>query len=311
LAKIAAEFEKAVASRAELGLSGQASARPLAQGAGWRVDDIVCDFGPHDRPFEEQHSETSIAVVAGGSFQYRGEAGSALMTPGALLLGNSGQYFECSHQHCAGDRCIAFRYESAYFDRLAADAGVRAARFSTPRLSPVRELSSLVSLACAGLAGFEVSWKELGLQLAAEVLTYSQSSARTAPDLPPSSIARISRAVRSVERNPEQRLALSDLAQEARLSPYHFLRAFQQATGLTPHQYVLRTRLREAAVRLKSEPTRILDIVFDAGFGDVSNFNRALRSEFGVSPRAYRRGNKKPALVLSAPARSRVTAQSS
>ena len=57
---------------------------------------------------------------------------------------------------------------------------------------------------------------------------------------------------------------------------------------MTPHQYVLRLRLREAAMRLAAEPAKIIDIAFDCGFGDLSSFNRAFRAEFGVSPRAYR-----------------------
>ena len=43
-------------------------------------------------------------------------------------------------------------------------------------------------------------------------------------------------------------------------------------------------------MRLAEEPARILDIALDCGFGDVSNFNRAFRAEFGVTPRAYRLG---------------------
>jgi AraC-like DNA-binding protein len=78
------------------------------------------------------------------------------------------------------------------------------------------------------------------------------------------------------------------MAREAGLSPYHFLRTFERLTGLTPHQYVRRARLRNAATRLAAEPVRVIDIAFDCGFGDVSNFNRAFRAEFGVSPRAYR-----------------------
>jgi AraC family transcriptional regulator len=72
------------------------------------------------------------------------------------------------------------------------------------------------------------------------------------------------------------------------LSPYHFLRTFESLTGVTPHQYVLRTRLREAASRLAAETGRVLDVALDCGFGDVSNFNRAFRAEFGASPRQYR-----------------------
>jgi len=71
------------------------------------------------------------------------------------------------------------------------------------------------------------------------------------------------------------------------LSPYHFLRTFERLTGVTPHQYILRARLREAALRL-AEPGRVLDIALDCGFGDLSNFNRTFRAEFGVSPRIFR-----------------------
>jgi len=84
-------------------------------------------------------------------------------------------------------------------------------------------------------------------------------------------------------------LTLADLAGEARLSDYHFLRTFEQVTGVTPHQYVRRARLREAAIRLSASHAKVLDVVLDCGFGDVSNFNRAFLKEFGESPTAFRR----------------------
>jgi AraC-like DNA-binding protein len=53
----------------------------------------------------------------------------------------------------------------------------------------------------------------------------------------------------------------------------------------------MRARLRRAALRLSSGKGKIVDIALDCGFGDVSNFNRAFRAEFGMSPRAYRGRN--------------------
>jgi AraC family transcriptional regulator len=47
--------------------------------------------------------------------------------------------------------------------------------------------------------------------------------------------------------------------------------------------------LREAATALVVAPAKIVDVALASGFGDVSNFNRAFRTEFGVSPRKYRR----------------------
>jgi AraC-like DNA-binding protein len=87
-------------------------------------------------------------------------------------------------------------------------------------------------------------------------------------------------------------LTLGSLAHEAGLSPYHFLRTFQHLTGVTPHQYILRARLREAAIRLLAREEKVLDIALDCGFRDVSNFNRAFRAEFGITPLVYRRGQR-------------------
>ena len=289
LVKIAAEFESAVVKRALHGGPGQASARLLAEGPGWRVYDVVCDHGPQDRPFEEQHSGISIAIVAGGSFQYRGDGGRELLTPGSLLLGQHGQYFECRHEHAPGDRCIAFRYDPEYFEDLVADAGFPRAAFNALRLPPLRELSGLISQACSGVLGSAVSWEELSLQLAGRTLALTAAHSVAPPDVPASSVARITRAIRAIECRPHDQLSLRDLAREARLSPYHFLRTFQQITGLTPHQYLKRSRLRQAAMQLGVQPERILNIAFDSGFGDVSNFVHAFRAEFGTSPREYRR----------------------
>jgi AraC-like DNA-binding protein len=62
--------------------------------------------------------------------------------------------------------------------------------------------------------------------------------------------------------------------------------------GVTPHQYLVRSRLRRAA-RLLAEDTRpITDVAFDVGFGDLSNFVRTFRRAAGVSPRGFRRAAK-------------------
>ena len=292
MAKIAVELERAFAQRAANCAPGRLTARLLAHGDGWTVADLVCGAGPRDRPFEERHSCFSIAIVVAGSFQYRSAEGRELMTPGSLLLGNSGQRFECGHEHGVGDRCLSFGYSPDYFERLAADSGGRGTRlrFRSHRLPLLRALSPLVARACAGLAAsVDVPWEELSVQLAAQTVQLLSGLSPDPPGALPSVVARVTRTVRMIEHHPEARLTLESLAREARLSPYHFLRTFQAVTGLTPHKYILRARLREAARRLAVDTAKVLDIALDCGFRDVSNFNHAFRAEFGVSPRAFRR----------------------
>ena len=74
----------------------------------------------------------------------------------------------------------------------------------------------------------------------------------------------------------------------ARMSPYHFLRSFKATTGVTPHQWLLRARLRQAAGRLATTRAPVTDIALEVGFEDLSNFTRTFHAEFGASPRQYR-----------------------
>jgi AraC family transcriptional regulator len=322
LAKIAVELYQALARRAATGAAAcHPTCRVLARGDGWVLEDLICASGPQDPIFEERHGNVSIAMVLAGTFQYRGSAcqsfanwgsakrgpakrgsvkrgsakgGSAngairneLMTPGSLLLGNAGQSFEVGHEHAAGDRCLSFQFAPEYFERIASDAGVKKSDrgFRMLRLPPLRELSSLIARARAALEySADTPWEELSVELAGATVRVERGISSRTENAPPSAIARVTRSVRAIERRPDGALGLGSLAREAGLSPYHFLRTFERLTGITPHQYVRRARLRDAASRLAAEREKVLDIALDCGFGDVSNFNRAFRAEFSVSP---------------------------
>ena len=100
------------------------------------------------------------------------------------------------------------------------------------------------------------------------------------------------RRIEAEEQRSDEPLSLTELAREAAMSPYHFLRTFRQVVGMTPHQFVLRTRLHRAAVRLRRSDESVSAIAFDAGFNDLSTFNRRFRRVMGVSPSAYRTGRE-------------------
>jgi AraC family transcriptional regulator len=298
LAKVAVALDRALAQRLVDGTPAGLVVRHLARGRGWTVDDVICTSGPHDRSYEEQHVGVRIALVVAGTFQCRSTTGSELLTPGALLLGNDGQCFECGHDHAQGDRCVSFGYTPAYFERIAADAGLRGARpeFQAVRIPPLRVLAPLAARACTGLVHSSaepqvpatVPWEELSLQLAVHALRLTRGVTSLANSPSPLVLARVTEVVRTIDRHPNRALTLGGMADAVGVSSYHFVRAFRRVTGVTPHQFVLRARLRDAALRLIAEPAKVLDIALDCGFGDVSNFNHAFRAEFGISPRRYR-----------------------
>jgi AraC-like DNA-binding protein len=206
------------------------------------------------------------------------------MSPGALLLGNCGQSFECSHEHATGDRCLAFHYTPEFFDRFGAPP------FPVPRIPALPELAPWVALAqLAVQAPQKVSFDELAWGLIGAVAEVARPSRQADRAPGPADERRVSATLRFIETHFCEPLPLAQLASIAGMSAFHFLRTFRQVTGLTPHQYLLRMRLRDAAARLATRPQRVLDITLASGFGDLSNFNHAFRAEFGVSPRAFRR----------------------
>jgi AraC-like DNA-binding protein len=284
LGKIAGDLDRALAHRRVSGAPGEAVGRSLAKGDGWEVSDVVCTSGPRDRAFEEAHTGVSIAIVIAGSFEYRSPRGRHLMTPGAFMLGNPGECFECGHDHAAGDRCVSFHYEPEFFDRVL--GGGR--DFQGARIAPVRASSEFVAQTILALdSASSASWEELAVDVAGAATRLSGIASRE-KNLTRDVRAHVTDCVRAIERDPSAPLSLDALASAANMSPFQFLRAFRALTGVTPHQFILRTRLRNAAACIADGDARVIDVALDTGFGDLSNFNHAFRAEFGTTPTAFR-----------------------
>jgi len=263
--------------------------RLLASGPGWRFSDVVCTAGPEDRAEEERHEAISIAAVTEGSFQYRSSDGTALLAPGALLLGNRGTCYRCGHEHAAGDRCLALHVTPEWMESvLAGVPGAQRLRFAAPRIAPSeRLLPLLAALEAARDRGDAMELEELAVRLAGAVAA-SLAGSRRPPRFTAQDERRITAALRRIEAAAEEPLSLGTLAREAAMSPYHFLRSFRRVVGMTPHQYLLRTRLHRAALRLRRTRDTVSAIAYDSGFGDLSTFNHRFRAVIGATPSAWR-----------------------
>lgn len=82
-------------------------------------------------------------------------------------------------------------------------------------------------------------------------------------------------------------ITLDDLAREAAMSPWHFARTFKQATGETPHGYVLRLRIDHARRMLEAGGHDLAHIALICGFSGQSHFTARFRQATGTTPRQY------------------------
>jgi AraC family transcriptional regulator len=284
---IRAALEK---KRAE-GQPGKATAQVLAAGRGWRVSDVVCTSGPSDRVFEEQRTHFSVAFVLAGTFTYRASRERVALVPGAMLLGNAGECFECAHDHGEGDRCLAFHFEPDFFESIRSEVatGTKRRSFGQDRLPP--SPSSMRICAAAELFASSpetADVEELALEAAATAIAAGSAEGIRLLEPGPDQIRRTSEAIRFISANLDHPLSLEALARSARMSRFGFVRCFKRIAGSTPHAYIRAKRISEAAVRLRTSRQSIADVALEVGFSDLSTFNAAFKAMMGRTPSAWR-----------------------
>ena len=93
---------------------------------------------------------------------------------------------------------------------------------------------------------------------------------------------------RFIDRHLQDKLTITDLACEVCLSPSHFHELFRDATGLSPHQYLIRKRLAKARELLLETQLSLADISYQVGFSSQSALTGAFRKYYQVTPAALR-----------------------
>jgi AraC-like DNA-binding protein len=206
------------------------------------------------------------------------------MVAGAVLIGFPGDEFICTHDHACGDECLSFRLEPEIADAVGNDEKVWK-RGAMPPLAQIMVLGELAQAAAAGTSGLGLD--EVGMLLAMRLgaLVGGRSQQLRAS---PRDRRRAVETALWLDANAHEPVDLERAARRAGLSPYHFLRLFAAVVGVTPHQYLLRSRLRRAARALAEDDRAVSDIALDVGFADLSNFVRTFHRAAGVSPRSFR-----------------------
>ena len=267
----------------------------LHESASISVVDYRCDSGPGARPFVEMHGSFSVAYVRGGSFGLRSRGRSFELVAGSILVGRPGDEYMCTHDHVCGDECLAFHLEPETVDAIGGDPEAWRAG-SVPPLPELMVLGELAQAVAEGQS--DVGLDEIGLSLAARFVDVATERRRKPNRTTPRDRKRAVEAALWIDLHAHLELDLDTVAAEAGLSSFHFLRVFSRVLGVTPHQYLIRSRLRHAARSLAEGSRSITDIAFDVGFGDLSNFVRTFHRAAGVSPRAFRQAAKGDRKIL-------------
>jgi AraC-like DNA-binding protein len=265
------------------------TATTLLQRQSISVSDFRCSAGPDDTPFVERHGCHSVSYVRKGSFGCHSRGRFFELVAGSVLVGHPGDEYVCTHDHVCGDECLSFFLSPELVEAI----GDRSDNWRIGATPPLPELMVLGELAQAAADGrSDIGLDEVGQLFASRFVEVVSGR----PHRPAAAKARDRRrAVETalwIDAHSHQEIDLEAAAGQADISPFHFLRLFSSVLGVTPHQYLVRSRLRHAARLLADDDRPVTDVAYDVGFGDLSNFVRTFHRAAGVSPRKFREASR-------------------
>ncbi len=253
------------------------------------VSDFRCTAEPGEKPFAEQYASHSISYVRKGSFGCRCRGRFHELVAGSILVGHPGDEYICTHDHVVGDECLSFFLDQELVEAI----GDRPDIWQVGSVPPLPELMVLGELAQTAAGGnSDVGLDEVGQLFASRFVDVVSGRS---PKPMTATLRDRRRAVETalwIDAHSHRPIDLEDAAAQAGISPFHFLRLFADVLGVTPHQYLVRSRLRHAARRLADDDSPITDIAYDVGFNDLSNFVRTFHRAAGASPQKFRKASR-------------------
>lgn len=133
--------------------------------------------------------------------------------------------------------------------------------------------------------GYEAAVYSLLLEL---IVFISRQYARKSQD-ETAALVRLGKVISALENDSSRAWTLTEIARLAGMSASNLLLLFKAATGVSPIDYLIKTRLRHAAEELKNTAKSISEIAGDHGFNDSNYFSKMFKSVNGVSPRNFRK----------------------
>jgi AraC-like DNA-binding protein len=253
------------------------------------VSDFRCSAGPGDVPFVEQYRCHSVSYVRKGSFGCRTRGRTFELVAGSILVGFPGDEYVCTHDHVCGDECLSFLLSPELVEAI----GDRTEIWRIGAAPPLPELMVLGELAQAVADGrSDIGLDEVGQGFASRFVKVVSGRSREPTTVTARDRRRAVETALWIDANSHQEIDLEGAAGQAGISPFHFLRLFANVIGVTPHQYLVRSRLRHAARLLADGDLSITDVAYDVGFGDLSNFVRTFHRAAGISPRRFREASR-------------------
>ena len=234
---------------------------------------------------KHSHAHFSIGAITGGHSHYLNQRSRQEVGPGSLVLMNPEEVHACNPIADQPWSYLMFYLDTDWLRSQQEEAGLGS------EFRPFDMTASRDPLLYQGLQPLHHQLVEAPDPLAREVACHlfsRQLLARLTPaswdDRPPQHLQRAAELMQDDSASP---LSLSQLSAVAGLTPSHFVRAFSQHYGMTPHAYLLDRRIRHARTLLK-QGQPLAEVALASGFADQAHFQRQFKRRVAATPGQYR-----------------------
>ena len=234
---------------------------------------------------KHSHAHFSIGAITGGHSHYLNQRSLQEVGPGSLVLMNPEEVHACNPIADQPWSYLMFYLDTDWLRSQQEEAGLGS------EFRPFDMTASRDPLLYQGLQHLHHQLVQAPDPLAREVACHlfsRQLLARLTParwdDRPPQHLQRAAELMQDDSASP---LSLSQLSAVAGLTPSHFVRAFSQHYGMTPHAYLLDQRIRHARTLLK-QGQPLAEVALASGFADQAHFQRQFKRRVAATPGQYR-----------------------
>lgn len=234
---------------------------------------------------KHSHAHFSIGAITGGHSHYLNQRSLQEVGPGSLVLMNPEEVHACNPIADQPWSYLMFYLDTDWLRSQQEEAGLGS------EFRPFDMTASRDPLLYQGLQHLHHQLVQAPDPLAREVACHlfsRQLLARLTParwdDRPPQHLQRAAELMQDDSASP---LSLSQLSAVAGLTPSHFVRAFSQHYGMTPHAYLLDRRIRHARTLLK-QGQPLAEVALASGFADQAHFQRQFKRRVAATPGQYR-----------------------
>ena len=234
---------------------------------------------------KHSHAHFSIGAITGGHSHYLNQRSLQEVGPGSLVLMNPEEVHACNPIADQPWSYLMFYLDTDWLRSQQEEAGLGS------EFRPFDMTASRDPLLYQGLQHLHHQLVQAPDPLAREVACHlfsRQLLARLTPakwdDRPPQHLQRAAELMQDDSASP---LSLSQLSAVAGLTPSHFVRAFSQHYGMTPHAYLLDRRIRHARTLLR-QGQPLVEVALASGFADQAHFQRQFKRRVAATPGQYR-----------------------